>query len=456
MNDDDYKRLETFITDSVYDKADYLEGYTKIKNESSVINKMIIEIDQLKLNWTFKTFKTYQINITLYGPGGSYNPDKGSILIFTTPDGQFKNYNNPANTIIHEMTHIGIENSIINRFQVPHGLKERIVDTFVFLNFKEELPDYMIQDMGDYRIDEYIKTKDDLKSLSMHTEDLIKKSTESPETKTDSLKQYLGQKPPSTTPEIFAPNIISKQGEYEFGSVFNKDATEFFYGLVVDRKEQIGYSRLIGDEWSKPKLISVDDQYGRNDPFLSPDENRLYFISKRPLDGKGEPKDYDIWYVERVDNGWSDPINAGSNINSDVDEYYISFTNNGTMYFASNKVGDNFDIYSSRFIDGEFQEAIPLSDAINTTAYEADVFIDPNESYIIFCATRQDGLGRGDLYISFKNTDGTWTKSKNMGELINTKNHELCPFVSKDGKYLFYTSNEDIYWVSTEVLEDYR
>jgi len=292
--------------------------------------------------------------------------------------------------------------------------------------------------------------------LSIKGNNSSTKSNEKPVSQTDSLKVYLGQKPPSKTPEIFAPGIISKKNEYEFGSVFNRDATEFYYGVAINGKEEIRYSKLVGNTWSEPETILIHEQYGYNDPFLSPDENRLYFISQRALDGLGEPKDYDIWYVERVNNGWSNPINAGSNINSDVDEYYISFTNDGTMYFASNKVESNFDIYFSKFTDGEFQEAIPLSNAINTPAYEADVFIDPNESYIIFCATRQDSLGRGDLYISFKNTDGSWSKSVNMGELINTKNHELCPFVSKDGKYLFYTSNQDIYWVSTEILKNYR
>lgn len=272
----------------------------------------------------------------------------------------------------------------------------------------------------------------------------------------DERLKYLKQKPPSTVPEIFAPDIISKEGEYEFGSVFNRDATEFFYGVAVNGKEEIRYSKLIGNDWSKPKTILTHKQYGYNDPFLSPDENRLYFISRRALDGLGKPKDYDIWYVERIDNQWSDPLNAGPKINSDGNEYYISFTNDGTMYFSSNKVASNFDIYSSKFLYGEFQKAIPPSDSINTPAYEADVFIAPDESYIIFCATRQDGLGRGDLYISFKNTDGTWSKSINMGERINTKNHELCPFVSNDGKYLFYTSNEDIYWVSAEILENYK
>lgn len=174
-----------------------------------------------------------------------------------------------------------------------------------------------------------------------------------------------------------------------------------------------------------------------------------------------EKNDHDIWYVERIENGWSEPVNAGPNINSDGNEYYISFLHDGTMYFSSNvKAPDerrfDFDIYASSVLDEEFQKAIPLGDSINTPDYEADVFIDPNESYIIFCASRQDGLGQGDLYISFKNTDGTWTKSKNMGRPINSENHELCPFVSQDGKYFFYTSNRDIYWVDAKIIEDLR
>ena len=274
--------------------------------------------------------------------------------------------------------------------------------------------------------------------------------------KVDQSFAYLQQKPPSTTPEVFAPDLIFKKDEYEFGSVFNKKGTEFFYGVSVNGKEEIRYCNLVGERWSNPKTILRHEEYGFNDPFLSPDENRLYFISRRAMNGLGRPKDYDIWYVKRTTNGWSDPINARPNINSDGNEYYISFTKDGTMYFSSDKKEANFDIYSSKVLDGEFQQAIPLSDSINTPHYEADVFIDPNESYIIFCADRPDGLGQGDLYISFKNADGTWTKSKNMGQPINSEHHELCPFVSKDGKYFFYTSNEDIYWVSTKIIDEIK
>ncbi|MEM9525123.1 MAG: hypothetical protein AAGA31_00875 [Bacteroidota bacterium] len=273
--------------------------------------------------------------------------------------------------------------------------------------------------------------------------------------------KYLGQTPPSLQPEIFAPDLISKTDEYEFGSIFNKEATAFFYGVDIGGNSEIRYSELVGNNWSTPITILSHNVYGFNDPFLSPDENRLYFISVKARTSEGRKQDYDIWYVEKTSNGWSDPINAGPNINTDANEYYISFTQDGTMYFSSNKkvpgrVDDNFDIYFSKSVNGVFQKAVRLGDAINTKHYEADVFIAPDESYIIFCATRPDGLGRGDLYISFKKSDGTWSESMNMGDKINTEGHELCPFVSNDGKYLFYTSNQDIYWVSAKILLDLK
>ena len=273
--------------------------------------------------------------------------------------------------------------------------------------------------------------------------------------------KYMGQTEPGTIPKMFAPNFISTE-EQEFGSVFNSKGTEFYYGVDVNGKNEIRRSKMKGNHWSKPETILTDERYGYNDPFLSNDEDRLYFISKRALDGIGELKDVDIWYIQKVEDGWSEPINAGLNINSDNNEYYISFTHDGTIYFSSNGHAPkedertDYDIYYSKFNNGEFQKPVVLGGAINTEDYEADVFISPDESYMIFCSTRDNGFGGGDLYISFKNSDDTWAMAVNMGKEINTQHYEYCPFVTKDGKYLFYTSNQDIYWVSTKLLNEIK
>ena len=280
--------------------------------------------------------------------------------------------------------------------------------------------------------------------------------------RTSTIKgKYMGLKPPGLTSIMLAPNFISTE-EAEFGSVFNSTGTEFYYGVDVNGKSEIRYTELVNDQWTEPTVFLSHERYGYNDPFLSNDEDRLYFISKRAFDGIGNLKDVDIWYVQKEEEGWSEPINAGLNINSEGNEYYISFTNDGTLYFSSNvnaseeSKGSDYDIYYSKYIDGEFRKPVVLNESINTEDYEADVFISPDESYIIFCSTRESGFGQGDLYISFKNSDDSWSKAINMGKEINTQHYEYCPFVTKNGKYLLYTSSQDIYWISMEIVEELR
>ena len=130
------------------------------------------------------------------------------------------------------------------------------------------------------------------------------------------------------------------------------------------------------------------------------------------------------------------------------------------MYFSSN-IQDhdgkgNYDIYTSDIKNGEFQPSVKLGPEVNTSFYEADVFVAPDESYVVFAANRPGGLGSGDLYVSFHNQDGTWTPSKSLGNTVNTETDDFCPYVSPDGNYLFYASRGDIYWVSTDVIRKLR
>ncbi|MDJ1481126.1 hypothetical protein QNI16_11575 [Cytophagaceae bacterium YF14B1] len=273
--------------------------------------------------------------------------------------------------------------------------------------------------------------------------------------------KYIGQSKPGLTPIKFASDLVSLNNQYEFGSVFSSNGEEFYYAADMAGKAEIRYMKLNKGQWTKPVVLLSDKVFSYNDPMLSPDESKLFFISDRPLGKSGEKKDYDIWYIEKKGSGWSDPVNAGPVINSDKNEYYISFSNKGTMYFSSNRKGkderaDNYNIYAAKVKGREFTQPASPGDSINTQHYEADVFVASDESYLIFSASRPDGYGAGDLYISFKKADGTWTKAKNMGDTINTPGHELCPFVSKDGKYFFYTSCQDIYWVDARILDKLR
>ena len=93
------------------------------------------------------------------------------------------------------------------------------------------------------------------------------------------------------------------------------------------------------------------------------------------------------------------------------------------------------------------------------------MFVAPDESYmIISCRDHPEniGSGQGDLYITFRREDGTWTEEINMGVPINTRFGENCPQVTPDGKYFFFnrydpdTRTGNIYWMDAKFIEDLK
>ncbi|MBX2875614.1 MAG: hypothetical protein KTR30_26085 [Saprospiraceae bacterium] len=165
LSDQDQERLTTFVKTKVYRKEDYAAGYQKIAQKLGLLNKMTRRLKRHQRDWPFKMYQTYPIVLTLYGSGGSYDPDTGRIIVFTTSDGRFKTSDNAAHVVIHEVVHIGIEQSIIQDLEVPHAFKERIVDQLVVAYFKKWLPDYRVQNMGESRIDPFLKNRRDIRQL---------------------------------------------------------------------------------------------------------------------------------------------------------------------------------------------------------------------------------------------------------------------------------------------------
>lgn len=255
---------------------------------------------------------------------------------------------------------------------------------------------------------------------------------------------------------MFAPGIISLPDRVEFGSIYSQNGKEFYYALDINGKAEIRFMKFENNKWSEPVPLMVHNEYSYNDPFLTPDEQRLFFISDQPMNGEGAKKDFDIWYIERKATQWSKPVNAGPNINSSRNEYYTSFTKIGAIYFSSNVNGaegsEDYDIYTCRYANGAFQPAVRLGPAVNTPGYEGDVYVNPDETYLVYCSNRPGTFGRGDLFISYKNPDGSWTPAINMGKEVNGERTEYCPFVTPDGKYLLFTAKGDIRWIDAAII----
>ena len=268
---------------------------------------------------------------------------------------------------------------------------------------------------------------------------------------------YLGQKPPGMTPEVFAPGIIST-GAPEQCIAFAPGGRELYFVRKTGNTRKIHNMKEERGRWTSPHVVPFSGKYDDAEFSLSQDGKRLAFISNRPLDGEGgSDRGWDIWIVEKTTNGWGEPENPGSVINSEKQEVFPSFFPNGDLYFSSDRDGD-YDIYVSRYADGQYLQAEKLGDAVNTENGEWDQAISPDGSYMIFCSTgRTDSFGGSDLYISFRGHDGNWTGTKNMGEKMNSSRGVCCPSISPDGRYLFFESSRgidgDIYWVDTKVVE---
>jgi hypothetical protein len=206
-------------------------------------------------------------------------------------------------------------------------------------------------------------------------------------------------------------------------------------------------------------VASFSGTYSDVDLFISHDGKELLYCSNRPLSGQGEPKkDFDIWMVERAGNGWSQPRQVGGAVNTEAPEFYPSLTRAGLLAFQ--RVGEGGhgagDIYFSPRVKGGYPRAENAGSVINTKRFESDPLISPDGDYLIFSTDRPGGFGQGDLNITFRAKDGTWTPPRNLGRRVNTSDHENCAMVTPDGKHLFFTRAGDIYWIDARIIAEYR
>lgn len=278
---------------------------------------------------------------------------------------------------------------------------------------------------------------------------------------------YLGQKLPGLTPEIFAPEIFSKiHPEWAFCTEFTPDGNEFYFSECDTSQDidRIMCMKRIENTWTKPEVVSFSGEYNDNDQRLSPDGNIIFWRSWRPLPGNKSPEKHSvIWFAIKTEDGWSEasPIKYGNNY---LIASYPSITKNGILYFSTRKNLEKgkSDIYSSPFKDGYCDIPKSLGNTINTEYTEGDLYVAPDESFLIVsCWHRPGNKGESDLYISFRDRNGTWSKLINMGEPINTENNENCPSLSPDGKYFFYMSanvnkkppETFTYWIEAGIIE---
>ena len=168
--------------------------------------------------------------------------------------------------------------------------------------------------------------------------------------------------------------------------------------------------------WSNVKPFEFNsDKYSVAHPSISSDNTKLFFTSDMPggLGGK------DIWMCTKNGDTWSKPVNLGPDVNTSGDEMFPSIRKDGILYYSSNGLPGfgGLDIYTAKTIDNKW--LLVRNEGMNLNSNMDDFGITfLNDTIGYFSSNRTGGKGKDDIYwYSFTNRSMTIS-----GTVLSTEN----------------------------------
>ncbi len=239
-----------------------------------------------------------------------------------------------------------------------------------------------------------------------------------------------------------ASTINFKNKQY-FPVLTADNETLIFTARSDDGDENLYTSQLINGNWSAPKSISdkINTTANEGTCSISADGRTLVFTS---CDGKNSMGSCDLYISKKVGEEWSTPENLGSSINTSFWEAQPSLSNDGRiLYFSSDRQGGygRKDLWMSELKENNiWTKAINLGDVINTSNDEISPFIHANGHTLFFASDGQLGMGGLDLFMT-ESKSGVYSKPENLGFPVNTHEDQVALFISADGTKGYYSSD---------------
>jgi hypothetical protein len=259
---------------------------------------------------------------------------------------------------------------------------------------------------------------------------------------------FFGETPPGHEPKIFSTERLSK--DRVVGFTISPNGKEIYYCKFIATDPKIFITVNIDGQWTLPQLSRFNEDYYGGPPHISPDGRYLYWRSDKPFPDdwagtkpqSGTREAIQFWILERSDSGWinSRPLKLPISLNTNL--LGISTTLNGTIYTSI-----SFQIVRFRKHNSLYKEAEELPRFLHGHSPA----IAPDESFLIFV----QGTPR-KLVVSFRDKNDFWTQPKSLGNEINMNKMNGYPSITPDSRYLFFTVDHKLYWVSTDILNKLR
>ncbi len=177
----------------------------------------------------------------------------------------------------------------------------------------------------------------------------------------------------------------------------------------------------------------INTEFSDFNPVVSADENVMVYMTALKFYNA-------LKFAKKVDGKWTEPINITPEIQSDGNQFATSLSKEGTQLFLNIEDNFNSDIMFSSYQNGRWAKSELLNKNINTKFWESHASISPARDALYFTSNRKGGFGDMDIYVSNKNQLGEWGEALNLGPAINTDLNEDHPFLSEDGKVLYFAS----------------
>ena len=211
-------------------------------------------------------------------------------------------------------------------------------------------------------------------------------------------------------------------------------------GFAFPTLAQTAYEAVGGD---------VNSYADEQNPVVSPDGQRLYFTRRGHADNVGGRRDPgDIWYsVRTADQTWSEAQHAGTPLNNAQYNGVVGFNREGQMlvigHYQANGTPAKTQGISTTTASGDtwsVPEALEVPYYYTKSAHRSGS-LHASGNIMLVTLQSYDTRGGEDLYVLFRQSDGSWTEPRNLGRSINTPYQEMTPFLAPDGKTLFFASN---------------
>jgi len=264
---------------------------------------------------------------------------------------------------------------------------------------------------------------------------------------------------PNPLVELIAPTNLS-----EVNSIYSDFAPYvsaagdmlFFSSLREGEQEDLFVTEFSDNRWQAAYSLGIPINTAANEGSMaiSSDGNLIIFTACGRTDSYGG---CDLYYSERVGDGWSEPRNLGRLINSTGWDGHPSISSDGKwLYYSSDRFGGfgGRDIWRSPRHENGWGKPENLKYPINNARDQGSPFIHPDGVTLYFTSAGHPGLGMLDVFKTELDSTGKWVEPVNLGPPVNTPGSDYFFSIPAKGDIIYFASDRqggyggfDIYWL---------